>query len=327
MNELYPLKFTPIVKDKIWGGKKLKSLLNKKHASEICGESWEISGYEGQVSVVSEGFLQGNELPELVEIYMGDLVGDKVFETFGLQFPLLIKFIDAAEMLSIQVHPGDTMAYELHKSFGKTEMWYVLQADEGSSLISGFRSRLDKKTYTNLLEKGELESALNYEKVSKGDVFFIPAGRVHAIGPGILLAEIQQNSDATYRIYDFNRKDAQGQLRELHTREALDAIDFMVHDSYRTSYPVIPNKTVNVVDCRYFTTNVMNFDKPVEKDFNLIDSFIIYMCTEGEGEIEYGEGATVSFVKGETLLIPAILKNLVIKPFRASTMLEVYIKS
>ncbi len=326
MNTLYPLKFTPILKDKIWGGKKLKTILNKKDASNICGESWEISGYDGDISIVSEGFLEGNELPELIEIYMGDLIGDKIYEKFGLQFPLLIKFIDAADVLSIQVHPDDAMAMERHNSLGKTEMWYVLQADEGSQLISGFQTQLDKKSYTKLLEAGQLETALNYENVSPGDVFFMPSGRVHAIGKGILLAEIQQTSDLTYRIYDFNRKDANGNLRELHTEAALEAIDFAVYDSYKTNYPVIANKTVNTVDCIYFTTNVMNFNKPVEKDFILIDSFVIYMCTEGEGEILYGEGESVSFAKGETILIPAVLKNLTIKPFKESTLLEIYIK-
>jgi mannose-6-phosphate isomerase len=326
MNELYPLKFTPILKDKIWGGKKIKTLLNKMEASGFCGESWEISGYEGDISVVSDGFLAGNELPELIEVYMGDLVGDKIFETFGLQFPLLVKFIDAAEILSIQVHPDDAMALERHNSFGKTEMWYIIQSDEGSELITGFRTRLDKKSYTKLLESDQLETALNYEKVSAGDVYFMPAGRVHAIGSGVLLAEIQQTSDLTYRIYDFNRKDDQGNLRQLHTESALDAIDFKVYDSYKTTYPHI-NTTVNAVDCRYFTTNIMHFNKPVEKDFHLIDSFILYMCTEGAGEIIYGEGSSVNFIKGETILIPAALKNLIIKPGMPSTLLEVYVKS
>jgi mannose-6-phosphate isomerase len=326
MNTLYPLKFTPILKDKIWGGKKLKALLNKKDASDICGESWEISGIEGEESVVTYGFLEGNELSELIEIYMGDLVGDKVYEKYGLQFPLLIKFIDATDVLSIQVHPNDTMALERHNSFGKTEMWYVLQSDPGSKLISGFHSKLDKKNYSKMLESGELEKALNYEKVNPGDIYFIPAGRIHAIGKGILLAEIQQTSDITYRIYDFNRKDSEGNLRELHTEAALDAIDFAVSDTYKTSYPHIENKTVNTVDCLYFTTNIMNFTKPVEKDFILIDSFVIYMCTEGEGEIIYGEGESVSFTKGETVLIPAVLKNLTFNPNKKSTLLEIYIK-
>lgn len=326
MNELYPLKFTPILKDKIWGGQKLNSILNKKSASDKCGESWEISGVEGDISVVCEGFLAGNELPDLLEIYMGDLAGDKVFETFGLQFPLLVKFIDASQMLSIQVHPNDTLAFERHKSFGKTEMWYIMQSDEGAELIAGFRKQLDKKSYSMLLSTGQLESALNYEKVSAGDIYFMPAGRVHAIGSGILLAEIQQTSDITYRIYDFNRKDDQGNPRELHTEEALDAIDFRVYDTYKTIYPHIVNKTISAVDCRYFTTNIMNFDQPVEKDFNLIDSFVIYMCTEGEGEILYGNGGSVTFNKGETILIPAVLKNLIVKPGKPSTLLEIYIK-
>lgn len=326
MNDLYPLKFTPILKDKIWGGKKLKTFLHKKSASDRCGESWEISGIEGDVSVVSEGFLKGNDLTELIEIYMGDLVGDKVFEQFGLQFPLLIKYIDAATFLSIQVHPDDTMAFERHKSFGKNEMWYVIQADEGSRLISGFSKPLEKNSYSKIIGSGQLESVLNYEPVKAGDVFYIPAGRVHAIGAGILLAEIQQSSDITYRIYDFNRKDDSGNPRELHTEAALEAIDFTVPDSYKTRYPVIQNKTVNAVESPYFTTNIMNFDKPVEKDFNLIDSFIIYMCIGGEGKIAYGENGIESFTQGETVLIPATLKNLIIIPDKPSILLEVYLK-
>ncbi len=326
MNELYPLKFTPILKDKIWGGQKIKSLLGKSNATDRCGESWEISGVAGDLSKVSEGFLAGNEISELIEIYMGDLVGDKVYEKFGLEFPLLLKYIDAADVLSIQVHPDDVMADERHNSFGKTEMWYIIQADAGSELISGFRKPLDKATYTKLLESGQLESSLNYEKVGPGDVYFMPAGRVHAIGKGILLAEIQQSSDVTYRIYDFDRKDEHGNGRELHTAAALDAIDFTVHDSYKTIYPNIDNQTINAVSCRYFNTNIMNFNQTVEKDFALIDSFVAYMCTEGKGEILYGEGLSVGFTKGETILIPAVLKNLIINPHMPSTLLEIYIK-
>jgi len=326
MSELYPLKFTPILKDKIWGGKKINSVLNKKNASGRCGESWEISGVVGDISIVSEGTLAGNELTELIEIYMGDLVGDKVFETYGLDFPLLVKYIDAADILSIQVHPDDTLAYERHKSYGKTEMWYIIQSDPGAELIAGFKIPLDKKLFSSLLESGQIETALNYEKVKPGDVYFIPAGRIHAIGSGILLAEIQQTSDVTYRVYDFNRKDDQGNPRELHIEAAMDAIDFTVHDSYITTYPHIENQTVNAVICRYFNTNIMNFNKPVEKDFNLIDSFVIYMCSEGQGEIIFNETESVRYRKGETVLIPAILKNLVIKPNKQSTLLEIYIK-
>lgn len=326
MKDLYPLKFTPILKDKIWGGKKLNSVLSKTGASDRCGESWEISGVEGDISVVSEGFLKGNELPELIEIYMGDLVGDKIFEKFGHIFPLLVKFIDTSDILSIQVHPDDAMAVERHNSFGKTEMWYIIQSEPDAFLISGFNTRLDKKSYTQKLEAGELESVLNYEKVKKGEIYFMPAGRIHAIGSGILLAEIQQTSDLTYRIYDFNRKDGEGNSRELHTEAALEAIDFTVFDSYKTNYPHIMNQTVNAVDCIYFTTNIMNFEIPVDKDFNFIDSFIIYMCTKGKGKILYGADGIVEYSKGETVLIPAIIKNLVIQPETPSTLLEIYIK-
>ncbi len=325
MNDLYPLKFTPILKDKIWGGKKINTLLHKKDASDRCGESWEISCVEGDISVVGEGLLAGNTLSELIEIYMGDLVGDKVFDKFGLEFPLLLKYIDADDFLSIQVHPDDITALERHNSFGKTEMWYIIQSEPGAELISGFTQPLDKISFTELMASGHLESVLNYEKVSPGDVYFMPAGRVHAIGPGILLAEIQQSSDITYRIYDFNRKDDHGNTRDLQTDWALDAIDYKVHESYKTVYPIIENKTVNAVSCRYFNTNVMNFTRPVEKDFSLIDSFVIYMCTEGKGEILYGDGGSVSFMKGETILIPALLKELIIKPAVPSTLLEVFI--
>jgi mannose-6-phosphate isomerase len=325
MSELYPLKFVPILKDKIWGGSKLKTLLYKENASDSCGESWEISNVEGDVSVVSEGPLAGNDLTELIEIYMGDLIGDKVFETYGIEFPLLIKFIDAADYLSIQVHPDDVMALERHGSFGKTEMWYIIQADQDAELIAGFNTPLNKLTYTKLLEAGQLETALNKEKVKSGDVFFMPAGRVHAIGPGILLAEIQQTSNITYRIYDFNRKDANGNLRDLHNGEALDAIDFRVFDSYRAVYPYIINKTVNAVTCRYFTTNIMYFNKPVEKDFHFIDSFVIYMVTRGKGVIVYGDGEEVSYSPGETILLPAMIKNIEIRPLEQSSLLEIYI--
>ncbi len=327
MNELYPLKFVPILKDKIWGGTKLKSILNKKQASDRCGESWEISGLPGSISVVSEGPLEGNELPELIEIYMGDLIGDKIFELYGTEFPLLIKFIEAADVLSIQVHPDDAMALERHESFGKTEMWYVIQADPGAELFTGFNRKLDKASFKTFLESGQLESVLNKEKVVTGDVFFVPAGRVHAIGKGILLAEIQQSSDITYRIFDFNRKDDSGNLRELHTEQALDAIDFTVHDTYKSKYPFIENKTVNAVNSRYFYTNVMNFSKAVEKDYHFIDSFVIYICTGGAGEIQYGDGNSISFVRGETILVPALIKNVMIIPERPSSMLEVYINA
>lgn len=326
MSALYPLKFTPILKDKIWGGNKLEDLLNKKiDPLPNAGESWELSGVEGDESVVSNGFLKGNSINELLEIYMGDLVGDRVFEKFGQEFPLLIKFIDANDVLSIQVHPDDELAKERHKSFGKTEMWYVMQADKGASLISGFNKQVDKKEYLEKLESNELDSILASHEVEAGDVFYIPAGRVHAIGKGILLAEIQQTSDVTYRIYDFNRKDDQGNTRELHTEMAVDAIDYTYTPDLKTDYPTAPNVSNEVVKCDFFKTNMLELDTLVKKDFYGIDSFLIYMCVEGEADIKYGDGKVEPISKGETVLIPADLRVIDIEPKGKVKLLEVHL--
>jgi mannose-6-phosphate isomerase len=320
---LYPLKFTPIIKEKIWGGKRLRELLGK-NASEKAGESWELSGVSGDISVVENGYLAGNNLEELAEVYMGDLLGDRIYERFGPGFPLLIKFIDATEFLSIQVHPADDLAMARHHSFGKTEMWYIVESDHGQ-LISGFNRELDREEYLSHFKAGTLKEIMNYVDVSPGEIYFMPAGRVHAIGSGVLLAEIQQTSDITYRIYDWDRVDDQGNPRELHTDLALDAIDFSFHEDVRTGYQPQENSTVTAVDCPYFTTGVIRFDRPVEKDFNLIDSFVIYMCMEGSAGISYPGG--MEYIRqGETVLIPAELKNLAIVPARHTTLLEVYIK-
>ena len=327
MEGLYPLKFEPIYKEKIWGGDKIKTILNKDFGDlPNCGESWELSGVEGNVSVVSNGFLAGNTLEELIEVYMGDLVGDQVFDNFGYEFPLLTKFIDANDDLSIQVHPDDEMSKKKHNTFGKTEMWYVLQADPGSELQSGFNQDVDQEKYLEKLEKKELTNILNFEEVSAGDVFFIPAGRVHAIGKGILLTEIQQTSDATYRIYDYDRRDDKGNLRELHTDLALEAIDFTLYPEYKTKYKSILNESVQLVQCNYFTTNLLEMDRVVEKDYNQLDSFIIYICLEGDLQLETESGSE-SVKKGETILIPASIENVILKPVSASAkLLEVYIK-
>ncbi len=325
MNTLYPLKFEPIILDKIWGGNKLKTILNKENATNTAGESWEISTVDNKISVVSEGFLKSNTLTELIEIYMGDLVGDKVYEKFGLSFPLLIKFIDATQDLSIQVHPNNEIALKRHNSFGKTEMWYIIQADEGSELISGFKKDVTKEEYLTHLKNNTLNKILNYEPVKKEDSFFIPAGRVHAIGTGILLAEIQQASDTTYRIYDFNRKDKEGNTRELHTEEARDVIDYKAKSQYYTSYEKALNKTVNISNCEFFTTNIISLNKTIEKDYIFIDSFVIYMCTSGKLRIKYSESKEVILNFGETILIPAELKNLELIPMGESKLLEIYI--
>ncbi len=326
MEGLYPLKFTPIYKDKIWGGNKIKSVLNKDFGSlPNCGESWELSGVEGNVSVASNGYLAGNSLEELIEVYMGDLVGDNIYEIYGTEFPLLIKFIDANDDLSIQVHPDDEMAAERHNSYGKTEMWYVMQADKGAKLQSGFNQPVDQEKYLEKLEKVELTDILNFEEVTAGDVFFIPAGRVHAIGKGILLAEIQQTSDITYRIYDYDRRDDKGNTRELHTDLALDAIDYTLFPEYKSNYEVKANESVELASCQYFTTNVLELTQVVEKDYNKLDSFVIYICMEGELVVET-EAGTELVQMGETILIPASVENVHLKPITASAkLLEVYI--
>jgi len=323
---LYPLKFTPILKDRIWGGNKLKTVLNKDFSPlPNAGESWEISGVKEDISVVSNGFLAGNDLEELIEIYMGDLVGDQVYENFGVEFPLLIKFIDANDVLSIQVHPDDELSKERHNAYGKTEMWYVIEADKGSELIVGFNQDINKEKYLAKLKEGKLEEILNNAPVKEGSCFFIPPGCVHAIGKGILLAEIQQTSDITYRMYDFNRTDDAGNPRELHTELAVDAIDYSFEQKYETGYETEVNKTSELVRCPYFTTNILEFDKPLDKDYLELDSFVIYMCLEGDMEITYEEDS-LTVAKGESVLIPAVMNNLTLRPKSKTKILEVYIK-
>lgn len=324
MNQLYPLKFKPILKDKIWGGKKLRELLNKKDASDKCGESWEISGVEGDFSVIENGFLAGNNLSEILEIYMDELVGEKTYDKFGNEFPLLIKFIDANDNLSIQVHPDDELAEKRHNSFGKTEMWYIMEAENGAELIVGFNKQVDKELYLSHLNKDTLAEILNCEIISKGDVFFMPAGRVHAIGAGSVVAEIQQTSDVTYRIYDFNRKDDKGNLRELHTELALDAIDFDFYPEYKTKYELKPNETAEIVQCEYFKTNLLEIDKGLERDFTPFDTFVIYMCLEGSATIKYN-GGEETVEMGQTILVPATLNEFQVVPTPKAKLLEVYL--
>lgn len=325
MNHLYPLKFDPIIKDKIWGGNRLRTVLNKKNAGDKAGESWEISGLEGNQSVVSEGFLAGNNLGELIGIYMGDLVGDRVFDQFVDEFPLLIKFIDANDILSVQVHPDDETAFQRHRSAGKTEMWYIMDREPGAELICGFNRNTGKEEYLEHLESGRLQELLKFVRTEPGDVFFMPAGMVHAIGAGNLLAEIQQSSDVTYRIFDWNRKDDQGNPRELHTDLATGVINFEGVTQAKTIYEKHLNKTTRLVECPYFTTNKLEFNKTVGKDFNLIDSFVIYICTRGGASIESEGNEPVLISAGETVLIPAEIKTLEIVPKGTCGLLEVYI--
>lgn len=325
MNKLYPLKFHPIFKDYIWGGHKLEKVLGKEPGNlKIVAESWEVSAVEDNISVVANGFLAGNSLQELIEIYMGDLVGDWIYEKFGLKFPVLIKFIDANEKLSIQVHPDDALAAKRHNDHGKTEMWYVLQAEQGATLISGFNREVSKEEYLTYFKNKQLPEILNYEKVKDGDVFFIPAGRIHAIGPGILLAEIQQTSDTTYRIYDWDRKDKNGIGRELHTELAIDAIDYKYYKDYKTVYPKTNNSATELVHCDHFNTDLLKFDKRIDKDYSALDSFVIYMCVDGSFTLHYDTG-NMHVKKGETILLPAVLESCQLVPDESASILEIYL--
>lgn len=328
MNTLYPIKFKPIIKEKIWGGIRLKNILNKNvNKIEKAGESWEISSYGDDISVVENGFLKGNSILDLVEIYMGDLVGDRVYEKFGIDFPLLVKFIDANDYLSIQVHPDDEMALERHNSYGKTEMWYIVDAEKDAELIVGFNQKMDKTKYLQNFGSGTLSEILNFEKTDKGDVYFLPPGRVHSIGPGILLAEIQQTSDLTYRIFDWNRVDINGEPRDLHTELAIDTIDYSFNKKYKTEFSIDKNESSKIIKCDYFTTNILDIDIEIEKDYNNLDSFIIYMAIEGKTSIKFSDdNEPVELNKGETVLIPAVLKQIFIKPLSSeSKLLEIYI--
>jgi mannose-6-phosphate isomerase len=290
-----------------------------------CGETWEISGVKGNISIVREGELLGCDLESLVDIYREKLVGDMVYDRYGYEFPLLVKFIDANDDLSVQVHPDDALAQKRHNSYGKTEMWYIFQADPGARLNVGFNQPMDKEKYEHIVDSGRIEEALNWVDVHKDDVFFLPAGRVHSIGKGILLAEIQQSSDITYRIYDFDRTDARGNKRDLHTKEAAEALDFTYHAEYKTMYEDMKNTIVPLVKCPYFTTNKLHYDTFVSRKYHHLDSFVIYVCMEGSLTMEYSEG-TVGMEKGEAVLVPATEKEITLTPNREFKILESYIE-
>ena len=322
MTPLYPLKFQPILKDKIWGGQKLQQLLHKSISSTKAGESWEISDVEGDTSIVANGPLKGTSLKTLMDTYTSDLMGAKNFRQFGKKFPLLIKFIDAKQDLSVQLHPNDKLAKARHNSFGKTEMWYVVQADPASNLIVGFNQEMTPELYVKHLEDKTLQSILNFDAVKSGDTYFIEVGRIHAIGAGVLLAEIQQTSDITYRVYDWDRVDADGNERELHNDIALEAFDFDMPDNFRVQYAPKSNVFTELVSCPYFTTNVLEVTETISKQ-NTQDSFVIYMCVEGKANLEV-DGIVTEFSMGETVLIPACIETFSISSNHAK-LLEVYI--
>ncbi len=327
MTELYPIKFDPILKDKIWGGYLLvKNYGKKADPSRLIGESWEISALQDYLSVVNNGFLAGNNIEEIIEVYMGDFVGEAVFEKFGKEFPLLIKLIEAKQNLSVQVHPGDKLARERHNAYGKSEMWYILEGGPAANIYTGFTHPITKETFKDALSEKNLVSLLNVESAEPGDVFFTPAGRIHAIGAGITLVEIQQTSDITYRLFDWNRLDPGGKARDLHIDLAIDALDYNSSGINKIIKKPEPDKTENVVSCPYFNTNILHFNSLIRKDYNILDSFIIYVCTAGEFIIHWENGAEL-VTKGETVLLPAMIPDVVLEPRPEARILEVFINN
>ncbi|MFI3281914.1 MAG: type I phosphomannose isomerase catalytic subunit [Rikenellaceae bacterium] len=317
---LYPLKFRPILSSLIWGGEKIIPYKGLDIDQKMVGESWELSGVKGSESVVAEGELAGKSITELLTECGEELIGKANYARFGNEFPLLIKFIDAKQDLSIQVHPDDELAAKRHNSKGKTEMWYVVDVDEGAKLRSGFAREVTPEEYVASVENDTVTDILKEYEVAPGDLFFLPAGRIHSIGAGCFIAEIQQTSNITYRIYDFNRTDAAGNPRELHTEQAVDAIDYKVEADYRTEYDrEATDEEVKMVKCDYFTTSFMSLTKPCQVDYSKLDSFVIYICTEGEASVN-----GTPFKKGETLLLPATTKGVQIET-NGCKMLVTYI--
>ncbi len=287
----------------------MHTILNKPGNATNTGESWELSGVPGEISVVANGPYKGKSLADLIASYPEELLGEGVLSQFGREFPILIKFIDARKDLSIQLHPGDELARKRHNSFGKTEMWYIMEAEPGAELIIGFNRDTNRRAYEDALREGQLTDLLHYEPVREGDAFFINSGKIHAIGAGILLAEIQQSSDVTYRVYDFDRRDASGNLRELHTDLALDAIDFEKREDFRIDYPSKPNEANPMVESRYFTTVFWDLKAPETRSNTDNSSFHVYVCVGGDASFTLG-GHTISIQRGETVLIPAAAREL-----------------
>jgi mannose-6-phosphate isomerase len=319
-SKIYPLQFEAILKERIWGGEKLKSVLNKPITSSITGESWELSTVEGDVSVIANGDYKGKALTDLINEYPNEVLGTAVYKRFGNQFPLLFKYLDAREDLSIQVHPNDELAKKRHNSFGKTEMWYIMQADKDARIIVGFKEDSSPKEYLDHLKSNTLVSILDDVKVKSGDVFFLETGTVHAIGAGLVVAEIQQTSDITYRLYDFDRKDAQGNTRELHVDLALEAINYNKVNTFK-EYTKEVNQSNTIVDCPYFTTNFLPLDGE-KRILKTGETFTVFMCIEGSFEMEYNK-VKYNYKKGDTVLIPAAMNEFVLSG--KASILEIYI--
>ena len=324
---MYPLKFEPILKQTLWGGDKIIPFKHLNETLPNVGESWEVSAVEGSESVVANGADKGYTLPEMVRKYKEELVGEANYARFGNKFPLLIKFIGAKLDLSIQVHPGDELAKKRHNSFGKNEMWYVIAADKGAKLISGFAEEITPKEYKDRVHNGTFAEVLQTCAIEPGDVFYVPAGRVHGIGAGAFVAEIQQTSDITYRIFDYNRKDKDGKSRELHTSQAMDAINFSdVQDDFRTEYERVQNEPVEMVASPYFTTSVYDMTEEITCDYSELDSFVIFICVEGSCRLTDDNQNEITLRAGETVLLPAAVQEVTIVPEgQRVKLLETYV--
>ncbi|CAM4014280.1 type I phosphomannose isomerase catalytic subunit [Flavobacterium antarcticum] len=319
--QFYPLQFDPILKQKIWGGEKLKTQFNKSIVSNTTGESWELSAVQNAVSIISNGAFKGKLITDLIESFPIEILGTFVYQRFGKEFPLLFKILDAKEDLSIQVHPNDVLAKERHNSLGKTEMWYIMQADKDAEIIVGFKENATESEYLEKLQSNKLPTILNQITVQEGDAFFLETGTIHSIGAGIVIAEIQQTSDITYRLYDFDRRDETGNKRELHVDLALEAINYQKQETQKFYFKE-PNKSNPIVECPYFTTNFLPLAETLEVTKEG-DSFTVYMCVEGAFSFE-SEGSIYEYKKGDTILIPAALKNYVLHG--NASILEIYIK-
>ena len=305
-----PLKFNALLKSTLWGGEKIIPFKNLDVKQENVGESWEISGVKNNETIVSDGPYAGKKLNEVVAGLKGKLVGEDNYKRFGDEFPLLIKFIDARQDLSIQVHPTDEIAKKQGKERGKTEMWYLMDSDKDATLLCGLKKKITPEEYAQMVENDTIVDAIDRYEVKEGDCFFLPAGRIHAIGTGCFLAEIQQTSDVTYRIYDFKRKDKNGNYRELHTKQAAECINYNVESNYRTDYTPVKNQGVSLVQCPYFNTAVYDLDEPMTLDYSELDSFVILIGLKGEGTITDNEGNTITLKAGESILVPATTETL-----------------
>lgn len=322
---MYPYLFQPILKEIIWGGTDIRPFKGMTPTQEKIGESWELSHVDGDFSVVTYGADKGKTIDELIREYGESLLGTGVMKRFGTRFPLLIKFIDARDDLSIQVHPDDALAEKRHHSFGKTEMWYVIKATPDAALYCGFSQPIDADEYVRRVEDNSIMEVLKRYNVTAGDVFFLPAGRVHAIGAGCFIAEIQQTSNITYRIYDYNRKGADGKGRELHTELAKDAIDYTFQSDYRTHYTPQPGAAVELVQCPYFTTRLLETETPMMRDYATLDSFVVYICMAGSVELRDDNGNELTVSQGQTVLFPATTQSVTLKPAPQAKLLETYI--